>query len=83
MKRLLSVLLLAIMVLSLSVFAADGYVGSPDDELSSDEVVDVPGDSTAGEDSPQTGIVSVAAIAGVAALGLGTVGVVASRKKNA
>lgn len=83
MKRFLSVLLLTMMVLTLTVFAVDGYVGSPDDEPTTNEIVDVPSDEPDTGDSPQTGIVPVAAIAGLAALGLGAVGVVAFRKKNA
>jgi len=85
MKRFLAVLLLAFMVLTFTAFAADDYVGSPNDEPSTDDMVDVPGDDDGtqpGDDSPQTGFLPITAIAGAAALGVGCVGAVAFRKKN-
>lgn len=83
MKRFLSVLLLTMMMLTLAVFAVDDYVGSPNDAPTTDEIVDIPAEEPDTGDSPQTGIVPVAAIAGLTALGLGAVGAVTFRKKNA
>ena len=84
MKRFLSVLLVTFILLTLTVFATDDFVNSfGANEPSSEEIVDVPGDQpSSGDDSPQTGIVPVAAIAGVAVLAVGAVGVVAFRKKE-
>ena len=82
MKRFLSILLAAFMLLSCTAFALDDYVKSPNAEPSTDDYIDAPADPTPGEDSPQTGIIPVAAIAGAVVLGLGGAGVVAFRKKE-
>ncbi|MBE6659267.1 MAG: LPXTG cell wall anchor domain-containing protein [Ruminococcaceae bacterium] len=86
MKRFLSILLVTLLVLSFTAFAADSdMVNSPNDEPSTDDMVDVPGgdEPADGDDSPQTGVVPIAAVAGVAVLGIGAAGVVVFRKKNA